>query len=364
MKYDVIIAGAGFAGLAASGEVRGKRVLLIDRNEIGAHQSSACGTLLGVMQALDALDCVLQIHSRITIVGPHGPIIFPLTHPFCTFDFEKFMRKLLRRTDADFLRAEVLGTRGRIVQTTRGDFEGDVLVDATGWGATLVKRIAPQHVNKRALSFGIETVQPYREDGLHFWYDPSSYRAKHALWVFPCENESRIGVASYIGETKLKEELEQFTRALGVGVGEMHGGYFPYTLRTPTVGDIFVVGYAAGHCFGLTGEGIRSALYFGQAAGSRVRRVLGDEISLAHGLAKYRRFVASHRGYFTMLYWIQKMLTHAPIVLADGILRIFSLPIVLPIVLHLYVAAIDPAKLRRVPDSEGVRTLRRAISLA
>ena len=36
MQYDVIIAGAGFAGLAAAGELCGKRVLLIDRFEIGS----------------------------------------------------------------------------------------------------------------------------------------------------------------------------------------------------------------------------------------------------------------------------------------------------------------------------------------
>ncbi len=78
MHYDVIIAGAGFAGLAAAGELRGKCVLLIDRKEIGTHQASACGTLLGVMQALDAMDCVLQVHPRIVVNGPRGPIDYPL----------------------------------------------------------------------------------------------------------------------------------------------------------------------------------------------------------------------------------------------------------------------------------------------
>ncbi|MBI3915096.1 MAG: hypothetical protein HY327_13035 [Chloroflexi bacterium] len=356
MRYDVIIAGAGFAGLAAAGELRAKRVLLIDRYEIGTHQVSACGTLLGVMQALDAMDCVLQIHPRIVVTGPRGPIVYPLSHPFCTFDFEKFMRKLARRTDADFVLAQVQGVRGDIVQTTRGDYEGKVLVDATGWSAALARSISPHHVNKRVMSFGIETVQRYRGEGLLFWYDPTRYRAKHIQWIFPCGDESRIGVASYLGETKLKDELEQFTRDVGVGTDELHGGYVPYALREPTVENIFVVGDAAGQCFGVTGEGIRGALYFGQAAGRIVRRVADGEIPLATGLIEYRRFVQAHRLYFTLLYWFQKIMTNAPILMAEGIMRFFSLPKLLSKILDLYVAALNPVTLRRAPDCIDART--------
>src|SRR6266498_5144291 len=48
--YDAIIVGASFAGLAVARQLRG-RVLLLDRNEVGAVQTSACGTPLWVPQA-------------------------------------------------------------------------------------------------------------------------------------------------------------------------------------------------------------------------------------------------------------------------------------------------------------------------
>ncbi len=270
------------------------------------------------------------------------------------------MRKLACRADAEFLLAEVTGTRGNVVRTTRGDFEADVLIDATGWGATLARQVSPRYLDKRTLSFGIETVQPYRGEGLLFWYDTVRYRPKHPIWIFPCGDESRIGVASYVGETKLKSELERFTRALGVGMDGLHGGYFPYALREPTVGGIFVVGDAAGHCFGVTGEGIRGALYFGQAAGRIVRRVVDGEIVFAQGQAEYRRFVNSHCIYFTLLFWIQKTFSNAPAPLADAILRFFHLPVVLPLAIRIYVAALNPAALRREPDSLGLRVMRSA----
>ena len=51
MVYDVLIAGGSFAGLAAAVQLRGRRVLLVEPREIGAVQTSACGTPLAVLQA-------------------------------------------------------------------------------------------------------------------------------------------------------------------------------------------------------------------------------------------------------------------------------------------------------------------------
>ena len=50
-EYDAIIVGASFAGLAVARELHG-RILLIDREEIGEGQTSACGTPLRVVDAL------------------------------------------------------------------------------------------------------------------------------------------------------------------------------------------------------------------------------------------------------------------------------------------------------------------------
>lgn len=42
--YDVIVVGASFAGLAVASRLRG-RMLLVDHQEIGAGQTSACAYL-------------------------------------------------------------------------------------------------------------------------------------------------------------------------------------------------------------------------------------------------------------------------------------------------------------------------------
>src|SRR5262252_7868539 len=98
--YDAIIVGASFAGLAVARRLSG-RVLLLDRNEVGAVQTSACGTPLWVPQALGVAHSVLQIHDKLTVRGPSRTVTYDLSAvPFCTFDYKRFCEGLLAQCGA------------------------------------------------------------------------------------------------------------------------------------------------------------------------------------------------------------------------------------------------------------------------
>lgn len=62
--YDAMIVGASFAGLAVANQLCDYRVLLVDRRPVGADQTSACGTILQVLQRWDATTAVLQTHQK------------------------------------------------------------------------------------------------------------------------------------------------------------------------------------------------------------------------------------------------------------------------------------------------------------
>src|SRR5258708_39256285 len=89
--YDVAIAGASFAGLAVATQVRG-RVLLLDHRPIGEGQTSACGTTLAALRALDAMACVQQEHRDLVLhlapsTGGERVLHYRLPYRFCTFDY-------------------------------------------------------------------------------------------------------------------------------------------------------------------------------------------------------------------------------------------------------------------------------------
>src|SRR3990172_8939369 len=108
-EHDAIIVGASFAGLAVARELRGE-VLLLDRHEVGSHQTSACGTPLWVPEALGVADSVLQVHRRVVVHTPSDTVSFDVADaPYCTFDYARFCRGLLDQCRTRVLRAAVTG---------------------------------------------------------------------------------------------------------------------------------------------------------------------------------------------------------------------------------------------------------------
>ncbi len=335
--YDVIIAGASYGGLAAAIALRGRRVLLIDRHPVGAHQTSACGTLLAVVEALGLEHTLRQVHHRFVVHFPRRRFEFPLAYPFCTFDHAPFCQALRQRTDAEFVQATVYGRDGDTVITDQGAFQGDILIDASGWGAVLTEGRASR-VARGDMSFGLETEIPAPPtEGLHFWYEPGRLVPRGVTWLFPCGETSRFGIGSYAGNTRLKAGLAHFLDTdFGLTPGVIHGTYWPYGVRPASTDGVFRVGDAAGHCLPFTGEGIRPALYFGLACGQIVRQVLDGEHSpslrlgpssssggtsgqaagsgqrLTEGLEVYRRFVAGHRWMSRILWRVQALFIRVP----------------------------------------------------
>lgn len=308
--YDAIIAGASFAGLAVARELRG-RVLLLDRHEVGAHQTSACGTPLWIAEELGVTDSVLQVHRRAVVHTPTRTVVYDASEsPYCTFDYRRFCRGLLAQSDAEFLRATVLGLDDGSVETDAGRFEAPVVVDASGWHRALVGGLPPLARPAR-LSFGLETEAGYAGDDLYFWVDPGVLE-EGAAWIFPVGGRSRVGVGSYAGASKLRGPLERFLGGLDLAPGTFHGTYFPAGLAAPTVGRVFAVGDAGGQCLPLTGEGIRPAVYFGRLLGGIVQGAIDGRLSLERARATYRRRVLAHRHAYRLLRAIQWIVQKAP----------------------------------------------------
>lgn len=302
--YDAIIVGASFAGLAVARELSG-RVLLLDRHEVGSHQTSACGTPLWLVERLGVKESVIQVHDRAVVHTPTRTVIYDAAHsPYCTFDYRRFCRGLLDQCDVRFVRAAVQGIGAGAVQTEAGRFEAPCVIDASGWHRVLVGAGSAPARGGPSLTFGLETEAEYAGEALYFWIDPAILR-EGAAWVFPIGARSRIGVGSYAGASKLRAPLARFLGRLELRPARFHGTYFPAGLGEPAVGRIFAVGDAAGQCLPLTGEGIRPAVSFGRICGELVQAVIDGRITLDVALGAYRRRVLAHRTAYRVLRVLQ-----------------------------------------------------------
>jgi flavin-dependent dehydrogenase len=316
-SWDVVIAGASFAGLAAATQLAGRgSVLLIDRKPVGERETSACATPLPVLERLGALDAVEQIHAELVIhTGDARAISVTPAYPFATFDYRKLCQILRSRTDAALLLEAVRAREGDTVITQKGSLRARVLIDASGCEGVFSQK-RPGRAASRSL--GIEARAPVAGEGLHLWLRPKELSCGMA-WIFPAGGHSRIGVACYQGHGDLRRRLNAFA-PLTEGKS-LYGGRFPSRLVAATDGAVLRVGDAAGLCLPVTGEGIRPALVFGQIAGRLVRQVLAGEIELEQALSAYRRQVARRATYYGFLRLIQGALLRVPTPMAPFFIR-------------------------------------------
>lgn len=354
MHYDVIVAGSSFAGLAVAAQLLGKRVLLLDRHPVGTVQTSACGAPVATLRALGLDSAIQQVHDRLIVHSGRHTYAYSVAEPFCTFDYGHLCRLLRERSDAQFVRATVLGHEGGRVLTTRGAFSGNFVVDATGWRAVLAGPASAKRIAPKELNFGLETTVGYQETGLHFWYDPDTLLPFTLGWAFPCGGTARVGIGSYRGDSRLLPALDRLLRELGQRRQALHGGYFPFRLREPVVDGVFLVGDAAGQCLGLTGEGIRPALFFGTKLGLALRQALQGRASFRSVADTYRRLVARYQACYGLLDLAQRALPRLPLPVARLLLAAAVQPPVAGQILGYYGGAFALPTRQREPQGEDL----------
>jgi len=342
-SYDVAIAGGSFAGLVVALQLRG-RVVLVDPNEIGAGQTSACGTTVAALEAVGALDTIQQLHDDLVLhLAPrHGAprtLTYRLPYRFCTFDYAALCRLLadrLRGQGVEIRRARAIGWRdGRLV-TADGEIDARCIVDATGWRATVASSIDKRFVQREHLSCGLEAELPQPASnfarGLHFWAGHGTAWPGYA-WSFPAGKVSRLGVIAYPDgghdpSRNLRAALDAFLDGPGAeywspdggaawrpGSGSptvgrrLHGGFLPAEARAPLAGEAFIVGDAAGHCFGLTGEGIRGALASALVCGSLLQDVIDGVRTPAQARERYRAYWGLRLPYWRLMRLLQRIVS-------------------------------------------------------
>ncbi len=354
VKYDVVIVGGSFGGLAVASQLRGS-TLIIDRKPIGADQRSACATPLRVPRALGLEESVLQVQDRALFHLGSYAFELPGTEPFCTFDYEAFCQGFYSRTGADFLRASVRavrveGSERLIVSSSAGEFSARYVVDASGWSAVAASTLDSRFQPGKGLGFGLETTVSHREEGLHIWLDRGLHPGRLG-WLFPCGEHSRVGLASYTGNGVKGKRVSDFALNFGPGARSLHGGHFPLKLRSPVVGPLFLVGDSAGQCLLLTAEGIRPAIYFGQQCGALLQMVLDETLTLAQAQSTYRRLQHSYRPNYRWLLWHQRWTTRLPAALLAWVMKLAKVTGRSERILRRYCAMMSIAPL------DGARTL-------
>jgi menaquinone-9 beta-reductase len=309
---DVLICGASFAGLAVARELAGSGadVLVIDRYEIGERQTSACAAPTEWLQNLDLEGSIRQTFDRLVIHTHRRTFHWRLPWTFSTFDYRTLCAELAEQgAGFEFETAKVDGRTGETVHTDRGDLRSPLIVDALGWRRVLSNGPTIQPPEAR-LSRGLEVHPHAGGDDLEIWIDPKYIPAGYS-WSFPAEAELRVGVGSFRPRDHVKDPTVRLAGDLNVDAVNYQGNWIPHQIREATEDGIMFVGDSAGHCLPTTAEGIRTALYFGLAAGRELRGVIAGRQTKQDALTRYAAFSDEHAWKFRWLLRVQQLVGYA-----------------------------------------------------
>jgi flavin-dependent dehydrogenase len=131
-------------------------------------------------------------------------------------------------------------------------------------------------------------------------------------WRVPAGDEARIGVGSYEPRDHVREPTQALAARLDADAVRYQGNWFPHRLRAATAGAVFFAGDSAGHCFPLSGEGIRTAFYFGIACGRELAAVVAGRATREQALERYAAFHERHAPAFRRALRLQRLIPALP----------------------------------------------------
>lgn len=343
-KADVLICGASFGGLSVARELRdsGADVLVVDRYEIGERATSACAAPTEWLRVMGLERSIRQEIPCMSFATPHGSWRYRLPWSWSSFDYRLLCQELWRQAgDADFETAVVKRLTAGGVLTDRGEITAPVIVDALGWRRVLGSEgfqppAAP-------LSRGLE-VHPEDPSGtdLEVWIDRTLIPRGYG-WSVPAAGERRVGVGSFRPADHVRAPVEDLASRLDCEAVRYQGNWFPHRLREGADSRVFYVGDSAGHCIPLSGEGIRSAFYFGIACGREISEVLSGRKVLDAALEAYGEFSRGHKRFFSLTLALQRLLPALPPRLLSALLAVMSRPSLVRRAFGWYLAAVPPS---------------------
>jgi len=277
-KFDVIIIGAGPAGLKCAEQFKYSKisVLLIERKKIIGPKTCA-GGLTDLCYRYDFPESKVRVFNKMMIFIRDKKYEVKLPFPLRTIDRYELGQHLLNKIkdskNITILKETTVREikRDRVI-TDKGEFFYKNLVGTDG-SSSVVRRFLGL---PSKLSVGMIYKIPQMVNDLKIYFHPKLLEAIY-IWIFPHKDHTNIGIGLHPNSKKMdfrktKEVLENFLK-------ENNFTYFEKDFESATLnfcykgcifGNIFLAGDAAGLVSKFKGEGISYALTSGEEIGKRI----------------------------------------------------------------------------------------------
>jgi flavin-dependent dehydrogenase len=313
-RYDAIIVGAGYAGLACASQMPGRRLLVLERhNDITKKRRGSLGFLIpfgdqittsgdnvyiGGME-LFVEGGVLQRFNKLEIRGSKERVDFHLRRPLVLLDEEKIKAAILERVKSagadviDSAAVREIDFEGKDVKVrTDSEYTGSVLVGADG-AHSFVARSLNIKREKLAIMFQREievSRMDIPDETLHVQIDD----LKNLFFAFPYAKRYMASTIQTVGIREAPDDLERIV----IDKSERLGGGRILEARDAVVRLLAPSSISYRNNVVLTGDAlatygiatISGALTMGMMAGHAVNRFLaGSRYALPEYHTQWRK---------------------------------------------------------------------------
>jgi len=275
-KYDVIIIGAGPAGLKCAEQLKNSdlSVLLIEKNKIIGPKICA-GGLTGLVSASDIPKNKIKNFVKQTFLLGSNKYIINLVNPLKTVDRldlgQHLLKKIENSTNITIQNETSAKSINRnSIKTDRGTFYFKYIVGADGSSSIVRKYLGL----KSEISIGVYyNIQNITND-LIWHLNPKLLKSGY-LWVFPHKNYTNIGIyynPKYLNRKKAQGILKEYITNKGFIYSDnnFHGAPINHLFKGTVFDNFYLIGDAAGLASKLSGEGVSYALISGSEIGKKI----------------------------------------------------------------------------------------------
>ncbi len=314
--YDVIIAGAGPAGLSCASVLAGSElsVLVLDKQEqIGP--KACAGGLTRLANGFELPPGTFRSFNQQKVYQNGIPFRIRLDHPLNTIsrtDLAAHQLGLLKDAPNISLQhpLRLLSVNKNRVVTDRGDVGFRYLVGADG-SVSKVRKATGLPADYRA---GLFVECPGHTKSFMWHVYPRKLGSAY-FWTFPHLHHTNIGIYFDPGQLPVHEAREQLKkhlrrRKIDPEQLAIHGGVVNHLYRGWDFDPIFLAGDAAGLGIKSSGEGISSALISGSEVAHRIidptyaAPHMQQLLRIKHRQEKMLAIYESHPRWHNLLYTI------------------------------------------------------------